>query len=167
MHIRPVNEADLPAILEIHNEAIINSTANWSYHPDTLEERAAFMAELQAKNYAFFAACEDKTLLGYAYFNDFRKREGYNQTIEHSVYVHKNHYRKGVARALMVELVDAARKAKKHVMIGALEASNEPSLALHKTLGFVETGRLKQIGYKFDRYMDLVLMQKLLKPLEN
>ncbi len=162
MHIRPVNEADLPAILDIHNDAILNSTANWSYHPDTLEERAAFMAELRSKNYAFIAAFENKTLLGYAYFNDFRKRDGYSQTVEHSVYVHKNHHRKGVARALMLELINAARKAEKHVMIGALEAGNEPSIALHKMLGFVETGRLPQIGYKFNCYMDLVLMQKLL-----
>ncbi len=163
MHICPATEADLPAILDIHNASILNSTANWSYHPDTLEERAAYMAELKTKNYAFIAAFEDKALLGYAYFNDFRKREGYNQTVEHSVYVHKNHHRKGVAKALMIELMDAAHAAKKHVMIGALEASNEPSIALHKMLGFIETGRLPQIGYKFNCYMDLVFMQKMLK----
>ncbi len=167
MQIRDVVEADLPAILEIHNDAILTTTANWSYHPDTLEERANVLEQIRAKNYAFIAAFEGKTLLGYAYFNDFRKRDAYYQTVEHSVYVHKNHHRKGVARKLMIDLMNAAQKAKKHVMIGALEASNEPSIALHIALGFIETGRLQQIGYKFDRYMDLVLMQRLITPLED
>ncbi len=167
MHIRPVIEADLPEILDIHNDSILNSTANWSYYPDTLLGRLALLEELDAKNYAYIAAFENDTLMGYAYINDFRKRDAYCQTVEHSVYVHKNHHRKGVARALMIELIDAARNIQKHVMIGALEAGNEPSIALHKALGFMETGRLLQVGYKFNRYMDLVLMQKLITPLEN
>jgi L-amino acid N-acyltransferase YncA len=167
MHIRDVIETDLLAILEIHNDAILTSTANWNYHPDTLEGRADLLKELRAKNHCFIAAFEDETLLGYAYFNDFRKRDAYYKTVEHSVYVHKNHHRKGVARSLMVELMNAAQRTQKHVMIGALEASNEPSIALHIALGFIETGRLQQIGYKFNRYMDLVLMQKLITRLED
>jgi L-amino acid N-acyltransferase YncA len=167
MLIRSMTQVDLPAVLEIHNDAILNSTANWNYTCDTLEGRAALLAELRAKGHAFIAAFEGKTLLGYAYFNDFRKRDAYYQTVEHSVYVHKNHYRKGVARKLMIELVDIAQKSQKHVMIGALEASNEPSIALHKALGFIETGRLPQIGFKFNKYLDLVLMQKVILPLEN
>jgi L-amino acid N-acyltransferase YncA len=167
MHIRAVIEADLPAILDIHNDAILTTTANWSYHPDNLESRVTLLAELRAKKYCYIAAFGGETLLGYAYFNDFRKRDAYHQTVEHSVYVHKNHHRKGVARSLMVELMNAARRSKKHVMIGALEASNEASIALHSALGFIETGRLQQIGYKFDRYMDLVLMQKLITGLEH
>jgi L-amino acid N-acyltransferase YncA len=167
MLIRAVIEADLPAILDIHNDAILNSTANWSYHPDTLESRIGLLAELRAKKYCYIAAFEGATLLGYAYFNDFRKRDAYHQTVEHSVYVHKNHHRKGVARALMQELMNAAQISQKHVMIGALEASNEASIALHSALGFIETGRLQQIGYKFDRYMDLVLMQKLITSLDH
>lgn len=167
MLIRPVTQADLPAILDIHNDAILNSTANWSYHPDTLEGRLALLEELNAKNHAYIAAFEGDTLMGYAYFNDFRKRDAYCQTVEHSVYVHKNHHRKGVARALMLKLMEAAQKAQKHVMIGALEASNEASIKLHHALGFTETGRLQQVGYKFNRYMDLVFMQRLITPLEN
>ncbi len=162
MLIRAVKDTDLPAILEIHNEAILNTTAIWSYHPVDLTNRATLLAERQAKGYAFLGAFEGETLTGYGSFGDFRPHDGYCRTVEHSIYVHKDHQRKGIARALMLELMPAAAKAGKHVMLGGLDATNAASIALHKSLGFVETARMPQVGYKFDRYLDLVFVQKQL-----
>ncbi len=162
MLVRDVTELDLPAILEIHNDSILKSTANWSYYTVDLANRVAFLADRRAKGYAFLAAFEGDTLLGYASFGDFRPHDGYCRTVEHSVYVHPNHLRKGVARALMLPLMAAAHRAGKHVMLGGLDATNTASIALHKSLGFIETGRMPQVGYKFERYLDLVFVQKQL-----
>ena len=163
MLIRDVIEADLPAITDIRNDAILNTTALWTYHPSDVANRAAFLADQRAKNYAFLAAIDGGRVLGYASFGDFRPHDGYRLSVEHSVYVHKDHHRKGVARALMLPLMERARDIGKHVMIGALDASNEASIALHLKLGFAETGRMPEVGYKFDRYLDLVFVQKVLK----
>ena len=160
--IRPVAEADLPAVLEIHNDAVLNSTAIWSVHPVDLANRHAVWAERQTKGYAFLAAFDRDTLLGYATFGDFRPHDGYFKTVEHSIYVHKDQQRRGVARALMPPLIDAARQIGKHVMIGGIDATNAGSIALHEAFGFTAVGLLSQVGYKFGRYLDLLFMQKVL-----
>ena len=163
MFIRDVTEADLPAITDIRNDAILTTTALWTYYPSDVANRAAFLKDQRAKDYAFLAAIEGETVLGYASFGDFRPHDGYRLTVEHSVYVHKDHHRKGVARALMLPLMERARDIGKHVMIGALDATNAASIALHEKLGFTITGRLPEVGYKFDRFLDLVFVQKVLK----
>ena len=160
--VRPASEADLPAILAIHNDAVQNTTAIWSVHPVDLDNRRAMLQERQAKGYAFLVAVERETLLGYATFGDFRPHDGYFKTVEHSVYVHPSHQRRGVARILMPSLIEAARASGKHVMIGGVDASNGASIALHEAFGFERVGLLPQVGYKFGRYLDLLFMQKIL-----
>ncbi len=162
MLIRPVIDADLPAVLEIHNEAILNTTANWSYDIDDLPSRVALLKERNASGNAFIGAFDADVLLGYATYGKFRERAGFSRTVEHSVYVHVNHHRKGVGKTLMIALIEAARVQGKHVMIGGLDAANEGSIVLHKKLGFVETARLPEVGHKFGRVLDFVFMQKIL-----
>ena len=162
MLIRDADEADLPAILAIHNDAVLNTTAIWSVHPVDLANRAAVLQERRQKTYAFLVAVEGDTLMGYATFGDFRPHDGYFRTVEHSVYVHKDHHRKGVARALMPPLMDAARRIGKHVMVGGIDATNAGSIALHRSFGFEEVGLMPQVGFKFGRYLDLLFMQKIL-----
>jgi L-amino acid N-acyltransferase YncA len=160
--IRPAGEADLPAILAIHNHAVLHTTAIWSVRPVDLANRRAVLAERQAKGYAFLAAVEGDVLLGYATFGDFRPHDGYFKTVEHSIYVHPDHQRRGVARALMPPLIDAARQIGKHAMVGGIDATNAGSIALHEAFGFDKVGLLPQVGYKFGRYLDLLFMQKVL-----
>ncbi len=160
--IRPAGEADLPAILAIHNHAVLHTTAIWSVHPADLANRRAVLTERQAKGYAFFAAIEDDVLLGYATFGDFRPHDGYFRTVEHSIYVHPDHQRRGVAQALMPPLIEAARQRGKHAMVGGIDAANAGSIALHQKFGFTAVGLLPQVGYKFGRYLDLLFMQKIL-----
>ncbi len=162
MLIRDIHETDLPQLLDIHNEAVRNTTAIWSYHEADLANRAALLKDRRDKGYAFIGGFEGETLVGYASFGDFRPHDGYFKTVEHSVYVHKDHQRKGIAKALMLALIGEAEGIGKHVMLGGLDATNEASIALHLSLGFTETGRLPQVGYKFERYLDLVFVQKIL-----
>lgn len=160
--IRPACEEDLPLILDIHNDAVLNTTAIWSVHPVDLANRRAVWVERQDKGYAFLVAVEGETLLGYATFGDFRPHDGYVKTVEHSVYVHKNHQRRGVARLLMPPLIDAARRLGKHAMVGGIDATNLGSLALHDAFGFRLVGRLPEVGFKFGCYLDLLFLQKIL-----
>ncbi len=162
MLIRNAEEADLPAILAIHNDAVLHSTAIWSVHPVDLANRAAVLAERRQKDYAFLVAAEGDTVLGYASFGDFRPHDGYFRTVEHSVYVHADHRRKGVARALLPPLMGAAKAIGKHVMVGGIDAANTSSIALHEGFGFQIVGLLPQVGFKFGRYLDLLFMQKIL-----
>lgn len=160
--VRTVAEADLPAILEIHNDAVLNTTAIWSVHPADLANRRAVLQERQAKGYAFLAAVEGDALLGYATFGDFRPHDGYFKTVEHSVYVHPAQHRRGIARTLLQPLIEAARASGKHAMVGGIDAANAGSIALHEAFGFERVGLLPQVGYKFGRYLDLLFMQKIL-----
>jgi L-amino acid N-acyltransferase YncA len=160
--IRDATEADLTAILDIHNDAVLNTTAIWSHHTVDLENRRALLADRRAKGYPFLVAAMDGEVLGFASFGDFRPWDGYAHTVEHSVYVHKHHHGKGVGKSLMPPLITAAKACGKHVMLAGVEAGNTASLRFHKQFGFVETGRLKEVGWKFDRWLDLVFMQKML-----
>jgi phosphinothricin acetyltransferase len=160
--IREASESDLPSILAIHNDAVLNTTAIWSVHPVDLENRRAVLAERRLKGFPFLVAIEDDALLGYATFGDFRPHDGYIRTVEHSIYVHNEHQRKGVARSLFAPLIEAARSLDKHAMIGGIDATNAGSIALHEKFGFIAVGRLPEVGHKFGRYLDLLFMQKIL-----
>ena len=160
--IRPAETADLPGILEIVNDEILNSTAIFSHHVVTLENRRAWFEARRERNFPVFVAVLGKDVLGFASFGEFRPHDGYLHTVEHSVYVHRHHHGKGVGKKLMPPLFEAARALGKHVMIGGISADNAGSIHFHRKLGFVETGHLKQVGWKFDRWLDLVFMQKIL-----
>ncbi|MBL8588316.1 MAG: N-acetyltransferase [Methylobacteriaceae bacterium] len=162
MILREAVEADLPAILAIHNEAILHSLAIWQYEPAPLANRQAWFAERASKGQPILIAEIDGALAGYASYGDFRAGAGYSGTVEDSIYVRGDMQRRGVARALMGALIDHARGAGKHVMIGAIGLPNEASVALHASFGFVETGRLSEIGRKNGMWLDLLMMQKRL-----
>lgn len=162
IEIRDAREEDLPAILAIHNHVIETSTANFSYHPVDLAERRAFVRDRQARGLPFLAAAEDDSLLGYASFGPFRPHDGFVGTVEHSIYVAPAHQRRGVAALLMPALIARARASGKHAMVGALDAANTASVALHERFGFVRVGTMPEVGFKFGRYLDLLWMQKLL-----
>ena len=107
--IRDATEADLPAILAIHNDAIATSTAIFSFHPVDLANRRAFLAERRARGFPFLVAAEAEVVLGYASFGDFRPHDGYFKTVEHSIYVGREHRRRGVAALLLPPLMASAK----------------------------------------------------------
>ena len=158
--IRDAVDADLPAILEIHNEAVLNTTANWYEEPSSLEDRQKWMDSRRAGDYPVLTATlEDGTVVGFASYGHWRPKNAYRHTVESSVYVHIDHHRRGVAKALMNELLACAKRQRRRVMVAYIESSNANSIALHTRVGFAVVGVLPGVGVKFGRVLDLTIMQ--------
>lgn len=158
--IRDATASDAAGIVEIYNHAVLHSTAIWNEKTVDIANRIAWMAERQKMGYPVLVAVNtQQQVLGYASFGDWRAFDGYRHTVEHSVYVHPNAQRGGVGKALMQALIVHAQQRGKHVMVAAIEAGNAPSIALHRQLGFCQTGHMPQVGIKFGRWLDLVWMQ--------
>lgn len=159
MIIRAAVDADLDGILEIHNSAIRDSLAIWSDVEVDRADRERWLAQHVADGHPVLVAEVDGNVAGYAAYSQWREKIGYRHTMEHSVYVAGEYQRRGIARALMVELIDAARAAGVHVMIGAIEAGNTASIALHEQLGFEEPVVIREVGTKYGKWLDLALMR--------
>lgn len=160
--IRPATEADLEAILAIYNHAVAHTTAIWNDQPADLASRKAWFGARAAQDYPVLVAEEETVVVGYGSFGDFRPFDGYRFTVEHSVYVAEGKRRRGIASALLTALAGRAREMGKHVMVAGIASDNDASLRLHERHGFFETGRMPEVGFKFERWLDLVLMQKRL-----
>jgi L-amino acid N-acyltransferase YncA len=159
MLIRQAVDADLDAILAIHNEAIANSTAIWTDDTVARGDREEWLAARTAAGDPVLVAIDDIELAGYATYAQWRPKFGYRHTVEDSVYIAAPFQGRGIGRVLLVELIQRARDAGHHVMLADIESGNAPSIRLHESLGFVETGRLREIGTKFDRWLDLTILQ--------
>ncbi len=162
MIVRPAADADIPAITAIYNDAVRNTTAIWNDNVVDEADRRAWRAARRAAGYPVLIAEEEDVVVAYGSFGDFRAFDGYRFAVEHSVYVATAARRRGVASALVTALEGEARALGKHVMIAGIAADNLGSIALHDRLGFAETGRMPEVGFKFGRWLDLVLMQKRL-----
>ena len=160
--VRPAVEADLPAILAITNDAIRNGTALWTITPATLQSRRDWMAERLAEGFPVLVAERAHGVVGFGSYGRFRPHEGYARTAEHSLYVDEAARRAGVGRALLRALLEAATRGGMHVMIGGIDAQNAASITLHERAGFTRSALLLQVGRKFDRWLDLLFMQKRL-----
>ncbi|HEX5335591.1 MAG TPA: GNAT family N-acetyltransferase, partial [Propionicimonas sp.] len=125
-------------------------------------EHAEWYATKAEHRHPILVADEDGEILGYSAYGPFRAKAGYAATMEHSVYVRPSSQGKGIGRTLLVAIIEAARANGVHALIGGLSSDNDVSLALHHSLGFVEVGRLPEVGRKFDRWLDLVLLQIIL-----
>jgi phosphinothricin acetyltransferase len=160
--IRDATEADLPRILEIFNRAIVHTTAVWSLTPVTLDNRRTWLRERTANGFPVLVAGDEGDAAGFASYGVFRAYEGFKYTVEHSVYVHEGARGRGIGRALLTALIGHAEARGIHVMVGVIDAENAASIALHKSAGFVEAGVLRASGRKFDRWLDMLSMQKIL-----
>ena len=161
-NIRPATETDLPAILAIYNDAVMNNTAIWIETPSDLADRAAWLAARREAGFPVLVADDGQaaaTVLGYGTFGQFRPYEGFRHTVEHSVYVSDQAQGRGIGKLLLAALITEARLRGKRVMVGAIDATNYVSLALHEHMGFEETGRLHGVGEKFGKRLDMVLVQ--------
>lgn len=162
MPIRDAVEADLKAILAITNDAILTTTANWNIRPTTLEARTTWFADRRAAGLPVLVAEEGRAVCGFASYGPFRAFDGYVATVEHGLYVAREAQRRGHGAALLGALIARAEAAGLHVMVAAIEARNEASLTLHERFGFARVGLMPEVGRKFDRWLDLVLMQRIL-----
>jgi phosphinothricin acetyltransferase len=158
--LRAATLDDLPEILDIYNDAVLHTTAIWNDAVVDLDNRRAWFIDRQARNYPILVAEDAGKIAGYASFGDFRPFDGYRFSVEHSVYVAEPNRRRGFGRALVQGLYEPARKLHKRVMIAGIAGDNAGSLKLHANLGFVETGRMRGVGTKFGKLLDLVFVQK-------
>ena len=162
MEIRNANLDDLPGILEIFNDVVANTTAVWFDKIDDLAGRRRWFEGRQARGFPVLVAVENAVVLGYCSYGDFRAWDGYRHTVEHSIYVRNDRRRTGVGRKLLAVLIERARAAGMHAMIGGIEAGNRASIALHENLGFREVARMPEVGCKFGRWLDLVFVELIL-----
>jgi L-amino acid N-acyltransferase len=163
MQIRDAVPADLPAILAIYNDVVANSTAIYSVAPSTLEERRAWFDARRASGFPVLVCASGAEVLGYSSFGEWRGAwAGYRHTVEHSVHVRADRRGAGLGQRLVEALFPLAAAKGMHVMIGAIDAANDGSIRFHKRLGFAEAGHFREVGRKFDRWLDLVFMQRFL-----
>ena len=160
--VRDAVESDLPGILEIYNAAVLNETSIWNDDVADLENRRAWWKDRTSSGFPVVVADLDGSVVGYGTFGVFRPNQGYRFTVEHSMYVASSVQRRGIGSVLLTRLIAEARRTNKHIMVGGIASDNLPSIALHQRFGFAETGRMPQVGFKFGRWLDLVLMQKFL-----
>ena len=163
MKLRDAVEGDLPGILEIYNEVIANSTAVYSEQPVSLADRLNWFNSRKAQNYPVIVAVEGEQVLGFCSFGDFRAWPCYRYSVEHSVHVRADSRGQGVGRALLDAIVSRASALGKHVLIAGIDADNARSIKLHERAGFTPVAHFREVGRKFDRWLDLVFMQRLLE----
>lgn len=161
--IRPARDEDLPAILDIYNEAILNTTAIYDYKPHSLEDRAAWLAGKTAAGLPVLVWEEDGAAAGFATFGPFRPWPAYKYSIEHSIYVHKAMRGRHIGSRLLEMLLRLAEERGYAVMVAGIDADNAVSRAMHEKAGFAHTGTIRKAGYKFGRWLDLVFYQRLLR----
>jgi phosphinothricin acetyltransferase len=158
MILRDAEPGDLAAIAEILNHEIRSGTASWTETPKSVDDMARWFGERVAVGYPVLVAEDGGEVLGYASYGPFRAGEGYRGTVEHSVYVARPARGRGVALLLMERLIAAARAAGLTRMVGGVSADQPASMSLHRDLGFEEQGRLKGVGLKRGKRLDLAMM---------
>jgi phosphinothricin acetyltransferase len=163
--IRPATLADVPAITRIYAHAVDHGTASFELTaPDQVEMTRRFN-ELTENGFPYLVAVIDGDVLGYAYAGPYRSRPAYRFTVENSVYVAHDSHRRGIGKALLQALIEACTEKGFRLMVAVIGDSDQAaSIGLHEAADFEHVGAFKNIGYKFDRWLDTVLMQRALGP---
>ena len=161
--IRPYQTEDTQAILDIINYNILHSTALYDYNIRTYEQQKAILDDKLTKNFPVIVAEADGQVIGFGMYSEFRFREAYKFTVEHSVYVANDYHGKGIGNLLLAELITLAKAQKLHTMIAVIDAENQGSVSFHEKFGFKTVGIIKESGYKFNRWLHSVFMQLILE----
>jgi L-amino acid N-acyltransferase len=160
--ISAASSSDIPEITAIYNRVIATSTAVFSDRQVSEQDRLDWLETRRARGFPILVARDAGRTVAFASYGDFRAWPGYRYTVEHSVHVAESHRRRGLGRRLVEALVEHAGHAGLHVLIAGVDADNEASLALHEGLGFARVAELREVAWKFDRWIDLVLLQRTL-----
>ena len=126
-----------------------------------ITQETIFEEKLQ-KGFPVIVAEMNNEVIGFGYYSEFRFREAYKFTVEHSVYANKNYIGKGIGKLLLTELIERAKKQNLHTMIGVIDSENTNSIDFHKKFGFKEVGFIKESGFKFNKWLHSVIVQKML-----
>jgi L-amino acid N-acyltransferase YncA len=162
-HIRNATPADAEAIRAIYNDAVVNTTAVFDYEPRSAEAQAAWLTMKAEQKLPVLVAEDNGTVLGYASYGQFRPWPAFQFTVENAIYIAPNRRGQGIGRKLLGELIAVARGHGLRSMVAGITAENSASLALHEKLGFERTGLIRDSGWKFERWLDLIFLQRMLQ----
>jgi len=163
--IRPCEEADVAAIAAIYHHHVLHGAASFELEPPDATEMARRRRAALDGGYPYLVAEEDGRVIGYAYASAYRPRPAYRNTVENSVYVEPGRERQGIGRRLLAALLDACERCGFRQVVAVIgDSGHEASIGLHHALGFRMVGTLRSAGFKFGRWIDIVLMQRALGP---
>ena len=164
MKIRLAGADDAEAIREIYNREVLGSTVTFDLVARTVEDQLAWLDEHSGAHPAAVAVDDDGAVCGFGSLSPYRPRPAYRTTVEDSVYVHPDHQGRGVGRAILSELVALAATHGFHSVIGRIVGGHEASIGLHRACGFEQVGVEREVGRKFGKWLDVVVMQRLIRP---
>jgi len=162
--LRPARISDLPQVADIYAHAVLNGAASYEYDPPTLDEMTARFAAITDAGFPYLVAQDDGHVLGYAYASHFRTRPAYRFMVEDSIYIAPDQQGKGLGTLLLGELLARCEASGFRQVIAVIgdAANNLPSARLHSIMGVIECGRIRNSGFKFNRWCDTLLMQRAL-----
>lgn len=163
MLIREAEHKDLDTILDIMNDAILNTTSIYDYKIRTNEFVENWLKKKYADNMPVLVCEINEKVVAYGSYGIFRAWDAYKFSVEHSIYVHKIFQGQGIGKQLLIALITKAKNDGYHTMIAGIDALNQKSYDFHKKLGFFEVGKFAEVGYKFDKWLDLIFMQLMLQ----
>ena len=159
--IRPATDSDLTAILDIYNEQVETSTATFDLEPRSMETQREWVNQF-APPYTLLVADLDGDIVGWGCLHPFGSKPGYRFSTENSVYVRADARGSGVGNLLLVALIEAGAANGFHTIIARIAGDNPASVRLHTSLGFQHVGQEREVGRKFDRWLDVMVMQRML-----
>lgn len=162
IEVRDAAPTDLEAMLAIYNDAVVNTTAVYDYVPRSPEAQTIWFETKREQHDPVLVALETGTLVGFASYGPFRPWPAYRHTVENAIYIAAGHRGRGIGPQLLRPLIALAQHHGHHAMVAGIDAANEPSLRLHHKLGFEKVAHFRQVGWKFQRWLDLVFLERLL-----
>jgi L-amino acid N-acyltransferase len=159
--IRPATESDLAPINAIYNHYVAHSTCTYQEEPETIESRDQWFRQ-HGEQHPVIVAQSDSKVVGWGSLSPYHRRSAYRRTVENSVYVHHQQHRRGIGSMLLEDLIFRARQAGHHAIIAGIDAEQTTSVALHAKFKFEKVGHLRQVGFKFGRWLDVIYMERIL-----
>lgn len=161
MKIRTAEQADIQSILDIYNEAILTTVATFDTEERTMEQQTQWFNN-HGELYPILVAEQDGRVIGWASLNPYSDRLAYKRTSEVSLYIHSDSRGRGVGKELLRQVLEAGRAAGLHTVLSRIVEGNDSSIHLHRVYGFEDVGIMREVGFKFGRMLDVVMMQKML-----
>jgi len=161
VELRLATLEDAESIAAIYNLEVETSTATFDLVPRSIDEQRGWLA-MRSGALSALVAVDHTEVIGFASLSPYKERAAYRTTVEDSVYVRRDRHGEGVGKTLLSHLIEVARASGFHAVMARIESTREPSVALHRSCGFVVAGTEREVGRKFNRWLDVTLMQKLL-----
>ncbi|WP_119304287.1 GNAT family N-acetyltransferase [Dongia deserti] len=163
MDVRDANESDLAAMLAIYNDVVLTTTAIYDYQPRSSEQQLAWFRAKRDQDLPVLVAESDGAIAGFASYGPFRPWPAYLYSVENSVYVAADWRGRGIGSLLLPAIIQHAADRGLHTMIAGIDATNEASLRLHRKFGFEPVAQFREVGWKFERWLDLTFLQRMLQ----